>query len=86
MKFTERKYKLSELPDNIKEKILSNIKNTEWSVIDKLYFHTNIIDDDTITTIEKREDCRGYALINDQIIVASLEPVEILEIEKKTKR
>ena len=86
MEFTEQKYKLGELPNNIKEKILSNVRNTEWSVIDKLYFHANIINDNTIITIEKREDHRGYALINGQTIVASLEPIEIWEIENKTKQ
>jgi hypothetical protein len=83
MEFIEHKYKLGELPDGIKDKIYSSIRDTKWSSIDKLYFNPSIIDDDIMITIAKRADYHGYALINDQIIVASLEPIEVQEIEAK---
>jgi hypothetical protein len=85
MEFTEQKYTLGELPDDIKDKIYNSIRNTEWSRIDKLYLSPHMINDDTIITIAKRDDYHGYAIINDQIIVAKLEPVEIWRIENPKK-
>jgi hypothetical protein len=81
MDFTEQDYKIGELPEDIKHKILNNIKVTEWSIIDKLYFSPNTINDNTVITIAKKDDYHGYAIIGNQIIVASLEPVEIWKIE-----
>ncbi|MDR0761747.1 MAG: hypothetical protein LBF13_01710 [Campylobacteraceae bacterium] len=85
MEFTEQEYILGELPDDIKNKIRNNIKNIEWSDIDKLYFSPHTVNDNTIITIAKRDDYHGYVIISNQIIVAKLEPIEIWKIENAEK-